>query len=30
MHLVMGTDEPGLLKEHNHVFAHAPDFDFWT
>ena len=17
-------------KEHNHVFAHAPDFDFWT
>ena len=18
------------LKEHNHVFAHAPDFDFWT
>lgn len=19
-----------LLKEHNHVFAHAQDFDFWT
>jgi len=18
------------LKEHNHVFAHAQDFDFWT
>ena len=19
-----------ILKEHNHVFAHAQDFDFWT
>ena len=19
-----------LLKEHNHVFAHAQEFDFWT
>ena len=21
---------PSRLKEHNHVFAHAPGFDFWT
>ena len=27
----LGTRLAGhLLKEHNHVFAHAQDFEFWT
>ena len=28
--IVGSEDENGCLKEHNHAFAHAQVFDFWT